>query len=365
MKESLVKYPIGIQGLEYRDVNSLRERAEGHFCDSWERLIWQTIASWIDEDEDCMYIQSSGSTGEPKRIAHRKEYMINSAKATMNALHISNRSVFYLALSPLHIGGMMMIVRTLISGGQLFYAEPSVHPSAHKPEYIDLLALSPNQAYHLLIESADMRDDYFAGIKHVIIGGGAVKPALIQAMQRMKTSFYETFGMTETISHIALKKLNGEKGPESCFTVTGNTRVHCNDQSCLIVDAPDLGIKDLLTQDEINLIDEQQFEWLGRKGNVINSGGIKIHAEVLERLISAHLKLPFFIHREADEKLGERVIILIENNGQAEAEINLLLNRIDLPKFWKPRQIYFLTAFLYTNNGKLKRAETYNLLRSF
>ncbi|MDG1332390.1 MAG: AMP-binding protein [Crocinitomicaceae bacterium] len=291
-------------------------------------------------------VKTSGSTGQPKKISILKEHMIASAKATGQFLGLEKGNTALLCLSMDTIGGRMMVVRSLVLDLNLIVSDVTSTPLTAIKEEIDFAAMVPMQVQ----KSLDEDSTKISEIKKLIIGGGPVSPTLIDDIQEIPTQVYHTFGMTETISHIAMRQLNHPL--EDDFKCLPNVQIGSRNGSLLIT-APDIGVTDLHTNDEVTLTSESSFRWLGRTDFVINSGGIKLHPEEIESKLSSLIAQPFFVFGEKDDLLGEKLILLIEHSEE------LNLNKSDFQSVLAnrtiPKEIRYTSQFEYTKSGKINR----------
>jgi O-succinylbenzoic acid--CoA ligase len=306
---------------------------------------WNSSAEYID-------VKTSGSTGSPKEISLSKQYMKASARATGRFLGLKKGDSALLCLSMDTIGGRMMVVRALELQLELIVSDVTSTPLANLDTSIDFAAMVPMQVQ----KSFENHREKVSRIKTLIIGGGPVSPALIDQLQNIPTLAYHTFGMTETISHIAMRKLNHP--PESDFKCLPNVKIESNEGQLLIT-APNIGVSELETNDIVELTSEQSFRWLGRSDFVINSGGIKLHPEEIEAKLSNLISSPFFVFGEKDELLGEKLILLIESDDPLEVSKNQF--SAVLTKHAIPKEIRRVSKFDYTPSGKINRLTSQKL----
>lgn len=315
--------------------------------EDWEFNFWYFIKCWFNEGKKTIEIKTSGSTGVPKIISHQKKYMIASAKMTSAYFKLDTSKTALLCLPTTSVGGMMMIVRSLVSGMNLIIQKPSSNPLGNLETKIDFTAMVPLQVQKSLAESCEK----WLLVKEVIIGGGKVSAALEKDLVEQKINAFSTFGMTETISHIALKKI----GTSTVFKGLSNCYFEVNNNDCLIIHANDIGVENLQTNDIVKLIDSKQFEWLGRFDNAIETGGIKVLPENIESKIGSLIESRFMISSLPDKLLNNKLILLIEG-GNTNLEIADLSNF--LSKYEIPKEIHFMKQFVETNTGKLSRKLT-------
>ena len=312
--------------------------------------IYQFLKCWFDADES-ITVKTSGSTGTPKSIELKKEFVVNSAIATGNYFSLQEHTTALLCLPIDYIAGKLMLIRALTLGWKLDIIVSSSNPLEKVEEQYDFSAMVPLQLENSLSKI------YL--IKKLIVGGGVVSNALQEKLQTVSTVVFATYGMTETITHIAAKKLNhfaslqGKMTKQSFYQTLPNITIYIDDRNCLVIDAPKVAENVLFTNDVVQLISDRQFEWLGRFDNVINSGGIKLHPEKIEEKFSEIIVNRFFVAGMPDEKLGEKLVLIVEGNKQ---EINY--DRIELSKFEVPKEIYFVKDFAATDSGKIQRKKT-------
>lgn len=314
------------------------------------------LIDWFNK-ESFVEVKTSGSTGNPKIIQLQKVHMINSAKATGDYFNLPEKTTALLCMSPNYIAGKMMLVRALSLGWHLDIVEPTSHPIKNIEKQYDFSAMVPMQLYNSL---ADIHK-----IKKLIVGGGTISEDMMSKIQHIKTEVFATYGMTETITHIAVKKLNNFKSviasetKQSNYTILPNIRISLDNRGCLIIDTPKISEEKVITNDLAELISSKEFKWLGRFDTIINSGGIKLIPEQIEEKLSAIIKNRFFVAGKRDNILGEKLILVIEGN-----EDNNMLKQVKnlqtLSKYEILKEIYFLDKFIETETGKVNRTETLN-----
>jgi len=261
-----------------------------------------------------------------------------------------------LCISTEFIGGKMMVVRAFVSGMNLITAEPNASPLEGINQRINFASMVPLQVQNSL--QNEQTKGKFLSISNVIIGGAAVSPTLKNELAECTNNVYSTFAMTETLSHIALEKLSGNNKKDYYETFAGII-ISSDERGCLTINAPMLNEKPVITNDVVEIIDYNHFKWLGRFDNVINSGGIKIHPEKIEKELAQVIHTNrFFITSLPDEKLGQKVVMVIEcaENFNME-EIKKLAKKI-LSKYEIPKEYYRVDGFLETATGKVKKEDT-------
>ncbi|MEQ9188348.1 MAG: AMP-binding protein [Cryomorphaceae bacterium] len=315
---------------------------------------WSSTKEWIPA-------RTSGSTGRPKNIKIRKEHILASAKRTLDFLGLKPGDSALLCMPNRFIGGKMMIARSIIGDLDLHIADTTAMPELPKGKSIDFAAVVPMQLYN--ITEDEEATDRWKKVKKIIVGGGQVDPRLEERVGKWPNEIYESFGMTETISHVALRRING-KDRSAPFQVLDGIEIEMDERGCLVLKSDLLPQNPLVTNDIINMETERAFHWVGRADNMINSGGVKIIPEVIEKLAKHYLNTKFFFTGLPDEKLGERVVLVIESQIMSAEDQEELMTDLkkDLHKHELPKEIIFLDAFAETENGKLNRKKTISLI---
>lgn len=307
------------------------------------------IAEWHN-DNPCVLVHTSGSTGTPKPLRVEKRRMEASARITCDFLGLKPDDTALLCMPLDYIAGKMMVVRAITCGLNLICVEPSGHPLAKVDTPIDFAAMVPMQVVNSLNVPAER--EKLRAIKHLIIGGGAIHPDLEQQLNDFPHAVWSTYGMTETLSHIALRRLNGREA-SGWYTPFDGVTVNLDHRGCLVIDAPAVCDHTLVTNDRAELCDNG-FRILGRIDNVVCSGGIKIQIEEVEQALKPHLTAPFVITKKRDPILGEALTLLTEDpHTEAIAE----LCRTHLPKYQHPRHIFHVEKIPLTETGKPARAK--------
>lgn len=333
---------------------------EGYGLGELEGIL-EFVVSWSDRKE-WIETRTSGSTGRPKNIKIRKEHIIASAIRTLDFLGLKSGDSALLCIPDQFIGGKMMIARSIIGELDLYIADNSSTPELPTDKSIDFAALIPMQAYHIAHDK-DLKKSW-QGVKKIIIGGGHLDPALEEELSTWKGEVYESFGMTETISHIALRKIgSGEKEP---FVTFSDIVISQDERGCLIIESELLPTNPLVTNDIVELIDEKSFRWMGRADNLINSGGVKIIPEVIEKLAKPHVNANFIFAGVPDEELGQKVVLLLESQPMSDDDQADLLKELrkELHKYEMPKEIHYIDAFVETDNGKVNRKKTLKLIEA-
>jgi O-succinylbenzoic acid--CoA ligase len=242
-----------------------------------------------------------------------------------------------------YVAGKMMFVRSFILGLEMKFVEPTSDPLKNIDEEFDFCAMVPLQAKNSLEKLKTKQ------IKKLIIGGVKVHKALEQELVKLPMEIYETYGMTETITHIAAKRIG-----EEAFTVLPNVKISVDERECLVIKAKNISSHKIVTNDIVNLISDTQFVWEGRYDNIINSGGIKLLPEQIEDKLSTLIPRRYFVSGVEDEILGEKTVLYVEGAPFTieESVFNVL------EKFEKPKEIIFIKKFNETATGKIMRNES-------
>ena len=333
------------------------------------------FSEW-NNDSDRVLVHTSGSTGKPKPMMVEKKRMLNSARITCDFLGLKPGDSALLCMSLDYIAGKMVVVRSIERHLHLI----SVSPSGHPLKDIDLkdvngkdvngeitfAAMVPMQVYNTL--QVPEERERLTHIRHLIIGGGAIDASLEKELQALpgNIAIWSTYGMTETLSHIALRRINGAEASE-WYQPFDSVKISQTEEGCLVIDAPLVCAETLVTNDIVEIesyiynkveknevVEKLRFRIKGRKDNVICSGGIKIQIEEVEALLKPHLEKPFMLVKKKDEKFGEIAVILSEDKGikKVEATIRRLLSD---HKYWIPREFLHVDHLPLTETGKPKR----------
>lgn len=321
----------------------------------FEKSLYQLVLDWLNADA-FITTKTSGSTGPTKEIKIEKQKMVGSAFATTSFFKLNENTQALLCLSCEHIAGKMMVARAFVSGMNLIVAEPSSLPLKHfLHQKIDFAAFVPMQIFMMLNDVQQKQK--LQEIENVIIGGSEISPSIKQQLNAFQNNIYETFGMTETVSHIALKLLSNNN-EQHYFKTLENITVSKNENNCLVIEAPHLDNKPIITNDIVNLIDDKTFEWIGRIDNVIVSGGIKFYPESIEQKLKPIIQQPFFVAGIPNEKLGAELVLIIEYRNVINEELFMQKFASVLTKYELPKKIFTVAEFIYTPNGKLNRTTT-------
>lgn len=302
-------------------------------------------------DEDSISISTSGSTGTPKVIELKKEHIWNSARATLDFLDVFSGSRALLCMSPDHIGGLMMVARSIVGDLDLYPVKASSNPLESVSGDFDFAAMVPLQVEESL--------GHIDRIKTLIIGGGPLKPSLEEVLKSRPGAIFHTYGMTETISHVAMRRVSGPESSDFYKALPG-VSFSVDERGCLVINARAIGVQGLITNDIVDLRDDRRFIWRGRADNAINSGGIKLIPEQLERKIG-NIGYDYFLAGMKDEKWGERLVMIIESTEPTDIDKSFLSGYLE--RFEVPKDIYLLEHFQRTDSGKVNRPKNLKEVR--
>lgn len=327
------------------------------------------FSEW-NNDSDRVLVHTSGSTGKPKPMMVEKKRMLNSARITCDFLGLKPGDSALLCMSLDYIAGKMVVVRSIERHLHLISVSPSGHPLKDVDEEITFAAMVPMQVYNTL--QVPEERERLSSIRHLIIGGGAIDAALEQELQSLPgdIAIWSTYGMTETLSHIALRRINGDESSE-WYQPFDSVHISQTEEGCLVIDAPQVCAETLVTNDIVeiepyiyNKVEKLRFRIKGRKDNVICSGGIKIQIEEVETLLKPHLEKPFMLAKKKDGKFGEIAVLLSEDEDikRVEATVRRLLSDESEKssdhkkyKYWIPKEFRYVEHLPLTETGKPKR----------
>jgi len=332
-----------------KEIIPLAESLQNH-NQQWLRDFAQVIVDWYD-DSDSIIVSTSGSTGIPKRIHLSKESMKQSAMKTGAYFNLGKQSNVLAALPYSFIAGKMMVIRAIVLNWNLHLFAPSSNPLAYVEDHLDFVAMTPHQLSTVLEKSPGQ----LHYVKKILLGGAPIPSNLLSKIYTVQPEVYLGYGMTETITHIAVKRINGSN-PQIAFHALPGVTFDISQDKCLIIHADHL--KDqIITTDVAKMHSDKSFEWIGRHDNVINSGGIKIHPEAVETQLQDQIIEPFFIFGEDNDSLGQSVAICIQTSDKTVKErVSKALDMLNI--YDKPKNIYIIPKFEFTETGKINRKET-------
>lgn len=327
-----------LNGVSYTKIELL-DWVQHHLASSEDYLkdTAEFLLQWLDAT-DSVVVQTSGTTGTPKKIGISKQAMIHSAQATGSFFGLAEHTRALCCLPVKYIAGKMMLVRALVLGWELDIVPPKSQPLAESESIYDFVAMVPLQVSQSL---SDLNK-----VKTLLIGGASVDKDLVEKLLELSCNAYESYSMTETVTHIALKKIG-----EQCFNALPNVSLSLDERNCLVIDAPLLNSEQLITNDVVELLSPTSFIWKGRADNVVNSGGVKLFPEKIEAQLSNDIDRRFFLAGMPDEKLGECLVLIME--GEPYAIDAVIFSALE--KYERPKKIYFVPNFEETETGKIKR----------
>ena len=311
----------------------------------FEQSVVDFLIDWFD-DSAVMHVQTSGSTGSPKQIELTKENMRKSARMTCKYLRLSKGDTALLAMPVSYIAGKLMLVRAIEIGLKLVCVQPTSTLNwlnfNSLFNTIDFVALTPMQVEHSI--------DFVSRCNKLIIGGAPLSEKVKKQLWPMHNEIYETYAMTETITHIAFKQVPNQKYTSSgYFEAFEEVAITQDERGCLIIETPYDGLV-ITTNDVVELIDKRRFNWIGRADNVINSGGIKLFPEQIEAQLKPFIETSFFVTSKQDETLGQKLILVIEGE-----ECLIDIKEAKLTRYQIPKEIIFIEQFPRTESGKIQR----------
>lgn len=335
----------------------------------FEAYTLEFCAEWLCGKKQ-FQLQTSGSTGEPKKIRISRKQMQISAALTIQKLGLNSGDKALVCIDTRFIGGKMMLVRAFEADMAMTIIAPSSNPLKGMPEnaHFDFTALVPMQL-QVMLENSGKEQAILDGMKAIIVGGGAMSRSLEEKIQKLKAPVYSTYGMTETVSHIALKKINGAEKSEHYKAFPG-VKLGQDERGCLTISGAMTNGETIVTNDLVTLLGENQFQWEGRIDHVINSGGIKINTEKLEEeaeqaFLDHGINRRFIFAGLPDELLGQKLVLIIEGSPLTTDKENVLMNdfKKTFPAYHIPKQVYYLPKFIETSTSKIQRVQNLEQLK--
>ena len=344
----ITKQTITIEGktYSYEELVQLQKDNPCSFLD-FKIDVLNFLDEWFDGTEE-MTIYTSGSTGKPKTLIVRKQQMINSAVMTCRFLGLDSGDKCLLCMPLNYIAGKMIIIRALVAGLDIYPVAPSGHPLRDLDIRFKFAAMVPLQIFDSMQKPLEC--ERLRKIGNLLIGGGALDKRLESKLEDFPNPVYVSYGMAETLSHIAMRRINGKLASLD-YTPLPSVSISLSEEWTLVVDAPLLNDKRLITNDIAQINSDGTFRILGRKDNIINTGGIKIQIETLEALIGNFIFTPFAITSLPDIKYGEMIVLVTEQPIEAS-----LLTQ-NLTPYQIPKLIFQLGTIPRTESGKINRAE--------
>lgn len=309
----------------------------------WQKRIqdflneWNSTSAWV-------LSRTSGSTGTPKEIQLPKASMKMSAQMTGEFFGLRPGNSALLCMPVNFIAGKMMIVRAMELKLKLYCVEPKSSIQLDFADEIDFVPMTPMQVENSFKE--------LRKIKILLIGGAPLSDTLRNRLKEIPTLSFESYGMTETITHIGLKKIS-----EEFFTTLKGIKLRQDERKCLVIQTPYFE-EEIITNDIVELKNDSEFKWLGRFDNVINSGGIKLFPEKIEKKLKPYISEEFIITSIPDNILGQKLILVVEGAVISNFQLPVSV----LSKYETPKEIHFLKEFPRTESGKVQREKIKDLL---
>lgn len=327
----------------------------------WELSVIKFLDDWFS-DERKVSVKTSGSTGRPKIFEIEKVKMQYSARITCDFLGLKQGDIALHCLPIEYISGKMMLVRAIERRLKVIIKKPSINPLADLDTPIDFCAMTPLQVENSL-EKLNL-------IKNLIIGGATVsenlKNKIIKILnsniEKTNIKIFETYGMSETLSHIALKMIFPKK--EDYFSILEGIQINQDKRGCLTIFAPNLNPETLITNDLVKIKNERKFKFLGRVDNIINSGGAKISPEILEEFVKKIIPNELVFVGIPDEILGQKLILIIEGKEDLKLKSEILTLKFEKDLF-RPKEIFFIEKIPRTPNGKVNRLGLIEILKDY
>ncbi|MEQ6120682.1 AMP-binding protein [Reichenbachiella sp. MALMAid0571] len=324
------------------------------------------INQWVSL-QSVFIFKSSGSTGIVKNIEVSRNQILESVKLTTNALKLKTSDRSLVCLAPEYVATKMMLARCLILDMDIILVDPSSNPLAglDENEQIDFASFVPLQVQQIIDSD---NSDKLNKIRNVLIGGAPVSDVLTEKLNSFQNNIYHTYGMTETVSHIAMKCLS-KKRSSPYFKCLSGIQITSNNDDCLVIKGSVTNNKEVITKDLVEIKNGNEFIWLGRQDNLVNSGGVKIIPEQIESLLKPIFKevqMPneFFLGGIKDPVLGQKLILIVEGTLPTTGFETLIKTKIEefFSKYHVPKQTICLDQFIRTSSGKVKRSETLKLI---
>ncbi|MCS6794319.1 MAG: AMP-binding protein [Raineya sp.] len=333
------------------------------FLPNWLNKVIEFCKEWWSEQE-IFNFQTSGSTGTPKIISVNRRQLLASVQLTQKAFQLKGGEVALLCLPTEFVAGKMMLVRGMELCWHIILQEPTSNPlqNLEVNRKIDFAAFVPLQMQTILEQNPEKIHKLFHKQSTIILGGASISDTLRKNIEKLKVPIFHTYGMTETLTHIAICALNG-KAKSDYFTTLEQVRVRTDERNCLCITSPTTDFQEIATNDVVEILGEGKFRVVGRWDNVINSGGVKIQLENVEKIIEKVFELEnihnrFFCIGVPDEKLGQKLVLCVENalwSVEKEQKILTQIAKFSENKYYVPKSIVYKSHFEQTPTGKIKR----------
>ncbi len=360
-EEPLIHPAFRFNGIQY-EPEVLKEIAYSLIKEGepFEQRIGDFMMDWLSDD-DTVLVTTSGATGHPKRIFLKKEHMANSARMTGEFLGLQEGDTALLCLPADYIAGKMMLVRAMVLGLNLDHLEPASDPLWSTLNNYDFAAMVPLQ-----LQSCLKKLNRFGTL---LVGGAPVPETLRKALQDTDARIFETYGMTETCSHVALKALNSAAAKlmdtsDTMFKALPGVSVSADERGCLVVSAPEVADHPVTTNDLAEVLNESEFIWQGRYDNLVNSGGVKLIPELIENKLKSSFSETFITGGIPDDRLGQCLVMVLETK-EIPGDVKQRLEGLkSLEKFEIPKKVFAMEQFPRTKNGKIRRKDVLKSLSS-
>lgn len=340
---------IKISGINFYREDFKGEDMPSFFTSSdFHKQIYLFLKEWFSNDET-IRLYTSGSTGIPKEIIVRKKQMLESASMTCKFFGLKENDKALLCLSVDYIAGKMMLVRAIYCGLDIYPVEPKGHPLKEISMSFDFAAMVPLQVHNSLQNENERIK--LSQVRNLIIGGGAINKELEEELRLFPNSVYSTYGMTETVSHIGLRKINGEDATDYYIPLSG-VKLKLSDNKTLVIDAPEIADDTLITNDIAEIRNDGSFRIIGRIDNIINTGGIKVQAEEVEDILKPFMKGSYAISSIPHSKLGEAIVLLVDNIEDQQQSEEFIKT---VPRYQQPMYIIKVKDIPLTRSGKIDR----------
>lgn len=318
----------------------------------FEAETFSFIKKWL-QGEPTFTLYTSGSTGQPKELTVTRDQLRASAARTIGKLKLSEKNTALVCLDTKYIAGKMMLVRALEANMPIMADEPVADPLRNLSQtlHAGFAALVPLQLDEILKNQESVKK--LNQFQAIIIGGALVSSTLLEKIQTLSCTVYATYGMTETVSHIALQRLNGPDAQNS-FETFPDIKIRLDERDCLVIEMPGFHTP-IVTNDLARISDDSHFTILGRQDNIINSGGVKLIPEIIEKKISPLLTQTFFVAGIHDERLGQKLVLVVEGENQTDLTPSL---RQALSTYEVPKEILYVKQFVRTETQKINRTKT-------
>ena len=349
---------LTINGIRYSNrslMNLINHKiAEGEL---WEQKIFEFLKNWYSKS-DKIVLNTSGSTGKPKKITFYKSQLAESAKTTINYFKLKKETTVLLCLPADYVAAKIMVVRAIEGDLNLLLIPPDGNPLDKIDHPINFAAMVPLQLIN------GIRENYtkLELINKLIVGGQKIPDQIVPKLKGIKTKIWETYGMTETLTHVAVRPISPTI--HNFFRAIGDIHFETDERGCLVINCPYIQSTPIVTNDLAELKNNIEFRFIGRYDNTINSGGIKIHIEELENKILPHLKERFAIGSIEDSKLGEKIVLVIENIQASDQFLKDVIKRAKLAKYESPKKLISVSKIPMTPTGKTDRYTLNNMLRN-